>query len=176
MSSEYQDFTEKLLKKGSKAHKISACLGSRDAFNWVRKNKWKALKGVPVDKLTYSKVVSEIHKELVERMLEGHEIEFPYQMGGLSIIRIPTKVVSTEKGIKDNYRVDWKKTLDYRFHEDPDSHKLIKRIQPFIYSIKYNKGKARFRNRKFYLFRANRSLVRTVGKAAEMGSIRAVTM
>lgn len=173
---EYQEFIGKLQKRGSKPHKISHCLGSRDAFHWVRKNKWEATEGKPVDKLLYSQIISEIHKVLVESLVEGHEIEFPYQMGSLVLVRTPSKVFYEEGELKTNYRTDWKKTLDYRFNEDPEGHKLIKRIQPYIYTVKYYKRGARYHNRKFYYFRANRSLLRKVGAAVERGKVSVGTI
>jgi hypothetical protein len=173
---QYQEFLGTLQKRGSKPHKISHCLGARDAFNWVRANHWKATEGKTVDKLLYSQIVSEIHKTLVEYLLEGHEIEFPYQMGSLVLTRVPAKVFYEDGELKTNYRTDWKKTLDYRFNEDPEGHKLIKRIQPFIYAIKYYKKMARYHNRKFYHFRPNRSLVRTLGKEVEKGKLNAETV
>ena len=173
---QYQEFVGKLQKRGSKPHKISHCLGARDAFNWVRSNHWKATKGKPVDKLLYSQIISEIHKLLVEMLLDGHEIEFPYQMGSLILTRTPAKVTFENGELKTNYRTDWKKTLDYRFNEDPSGHKLIKRVQPFIYSIRYSKRKAKYHNRVFYLFRANRSLVKTLGAAVERQRMKAETI
>ena len=173
---QYQEFLGKLQKRGSKPYKISHCLGSRDAFHWVRKNKWEATGGKPVDKQLYSQIVSEVHKLLVEALIEGHEIEFPYQMGSMVLTRVPAKVFYEDGELKTNYRTDWKKTLEYRYHEDPDGHKLIKRIQPFIYTVKYYKKRARFHNRKFYHFRPNRSLVRTLGAAVERGKMNAETV
>jgi hypothetical protein len=174
--SQYQEFVGKLQKRGSKPHKISHCLGSRDAFMWVRKHDWIATGGKQVDKLLYSQIISEVHKVLVEAFLEGHEIEFPYQMGSLVLTSVPAKVFYEDGELKTNYRIDWKKTLDYRFHEDPEGHKFIRRVQSLIYGIKYYKKGARYHNRKFYRFRPNRSLVRTVGAAAEKGRLHVETV
>ena len=170
---DYQEYLNNLQKRGSKPHKISHCLGARDAFHWVRANKWQATGGKPVDKLLYSQIISEVHKILVEEFLEGHEIEFPYQMGSLVLTCVPAKVFYEDGELKTNYRIDWKKTLDYRFNEDPNGHKLIKRVQPFIYAVKYYKKRARFHNRKFYHFRPNRSLLKTIGAAVERGKMNA---
>ena len=174
---QYQEFVAKLQKKGSKPHKISHCLGARDAFHWVRKNHWKATGDKPVDKLLYSRIVSEVHTVLVEARREGQEIEFPYQMGSRVLSRTPAKVYYDDDGeLKTNYKVDWDRTMDYRYNEDPEGHQLIKRIQPFIYTVKYYKKGARFHNRKFYHFRTNRSLIRTVGRAVERGKVSAETV
>lgn len=169
----YQEFVGKLQKRGSKPHKIAHCFGTRDAFSWVRANHWQALGGKPVDKLLYSQIISEIHKVLADMLIDGHEIEFPYQMGCLVLSCTPAKVEYKDGELKTNYRVDWKKTLNYRYQEDPNGHKLIKRVQPFIYRIKYYKKKATYHNKRFYLFRANRSLIRSMGAAIERGRVNA---
>lgn len=173
---EYQEFVGKLQKRGSKPYRIGHCLGARDAFHWVRSHRWKATGDKPVDKLLYSQIVSEVNKVLAEMLLEGHDIEFPYQMGSLVLTRTPAKVRYEDGELKTNYRTDWKKTLEYRFKEDKEGHELIKRIQPFIYSIRYYKKRAKYHNRRFYSFRANRSLVRIVGAAIEMGKVYAETV
>ncbi len=167
----YQEFVGKLQKRGSKPYKLSHCLGSRDAFAWVRRNHWEATGGQRIDKLLYSQIISEVHKELIEQLLEGHEIEFPYQMGCILLNRTPAKVYYEDGELKNNYRTDWKKTLEYRFNEDQGSHIRVKRIQPYIYSVRYYKRKAKYHNQYFYLFRVNRSLARTLGAAVERGKV-----
>lgn len=173
---QYQEFVGKLQKRGSKPHKIAHCFGARDAFHWVRANHWKATGGKTVDKLLYSQIISEVHKELAGMLLEGHEIEFPYKMGCLVLTRTPAKVTYEKGELKTNYRTDWKKTLEYRYNEDPEGHKRIKRVQPFIYSIRYHKKKATYHNRRFYMFRINRSLIKTLGAAIERQGIKAETV
>lgn len=172
---DYEDFLGKLQKRGSKPHKIQHCLGSRDAFHWVRKNKWKALDGIPCDKLFYSQIIHAVHQELVDLMLEGHTVELPYQMGELLINCIPARVGYKEGELKNNYMTDWKKTLEF-LYEDKDAlgqHKRVKRILPYIYQIRYYKRKAKYSNRRFYSFRANRSLRKLLGKAIGKGRIHA---
>lgn len=173
---EYQEFLGKLQKRGSKPHKVNHCLGSRDAFMWVRRHRWEATGGKPIDKLLYSQIISEVHRELVEMLLGGHDVEFPYRMGNLILTRTPAKVFYEDGELKTNYRTDWKKTLDYRYNEDRNGHQRIKRVQPFIYRIKYYKRKANYHNRRFYLFRANRSLVRKVGAAVERQGMKVETI
>ena len=97
-------------------------------------------------------------------------------MGNLILTRTPAKVFYEGGELKTNYRTDWKKTLDYRYNEDRNGHQRIKRVQPFIYKIKYYKRKANYHNRRFYLFRANRSLVRRVGAAVERQGMKVETI
>ena len=170
---DYQEFLNKLQKKGSKPHKLGHCLGTRDAWKWVRKHRWIRFGGEPVDQLLYSKVINEVNKILVEKMLEGHVFDAPFSMGSFLIASKPARVEVVNGQLLTNYRTDWKKTLQY-FYEDEEGrnqHKTIKRIQPDIYYIKYSKHGAKYHNRMFYKFRANRSFVRKLGAAVERGVV-----
>lgn len=160
-------------KKGE--YIINNCLGSRQAWKWIRKNKWKLLNGKPIEDVVYSRIVTMIDKLLAESLLEGHIIVFPHQMGSIRIDKNPTKVLYRNGKVIDTYRVDWKKTLDYweKDSEAKKQHMYIKRIQDYKYSIRYSKAGANYRNRRYYLFRANRHLTRTMLRAAEEGRINA---
>lgn len=161
----YQDFLNKLQKRGSKPYKLSKCLGARDAWRWVRRNKWKLLGGKPIDKSQYSAIIDAVHKQIIELLLEGHEVEFPHQMGSLLLASLPASVSWKDGELVTNYRTDWKKTLDvwYKDEELRNTHKPIKRISRSIYFIRYYKKKARYHNRRFYKFRVNRSLAKRLG-------------
>ena len=161
----YQEFLTSLQKQGSKPHKLSHSLGARDAWKWVRRNKWEATQHTPVNSSLYGAVISRVNQLLVEKLLEGHIIEFPYQMGILEFTASLAKLEYKDGEIKDNYRIDWKKTLEY-WYEDAEAfknRKLIKRVQHYICKIHYSKLKARYKNQKYYDLRLNRSLVRAMG-------------
>lgn len=172
---DYQGFLNRLQKKGSKPHTISHCLGSRDAWKWVRRNKWKALNGLNIDKSVYSRIVNSVNQKLVEMLLEGHRISFPYNMGSLYLCGVPSKVSIKEGKIANNYRTDWKKTLElwYQDKEAMEKHITVKRVQKDIYSIRYSKRGVNYKNKWYYKFRANRSLVRALGAALEERKINA---
>ena len=175
LMTDYQEFLSRLQKRGTHPYRINRCLGSRDAFHWVRKNRWKALGGKTCDKLLYSRIVTEVHRELLDLLFEGHIIEFPYQMGHVVLNCIPARVGYKDGELKNNYKVDWKRTLEF-LHEDSEAleqHKRVKRIQPFIYQVRWYKRKAKFLNRRFYSFRPNRSLYRMIGKSQERGRLHA---
>lgn len=172
----YQEFLNSLQKRGSKPHTITHCLGARDAWKWLRKNKWHKTKGTPVSQALYGSIIDAVNQFLVEQLLEGHEIELPQRMGSFYLASVPAKVAFEGGKMKNNYRTDWLKTLQL-WHEDEEarnSHKRIKRIQNDIFFIKYDKTKANFTNKRFYIFRANRSLVKKVGEAIETHGVQAV--
>lgn len=172
----YQEFLNKIQRCGSKPHNISHCYGARDAWKWVRKNKWESLKGYKCSSSLYGAVIDEVNKMLSEKLLEGHSVDLPHQMGTLRLIAKEGKTGFLEGKIRNNYRVDWKKTLEC-WYEDDDARKQkikIKRVQKYIYSLEYLKQHARYRNQKFYQFRVNRSLVRALGDKIENERLNAL--
>lgn len=164
----YQEFVNNLQKKGSKKHKIGHCLGSRDAWKWVRKNKWESLNGIPCSSTLYASVVNAMNEMLVEKLLEGYSVEFPYQMGVLQLISYEPSIKNKEGKLINSYPVDWKKTLEcwYEDREMMEKKMVIKRIQKRVVHIQYSKEKAKFKFRKYYNFRLNRSLAKLLGKRA----------
>lgn len=162
----YQEFLNKLQKRGSKPYKIAHCLGARDAWKWVRRNKWKSLKGIPCDKCQYGAIIDTVNKHLVELLFEGHEVQLPHKMGSFLLCSLPTKVAFEEDEIKTNYRIDWEKTLKlwYEDEEARNSHKPIRWVNRDIYFIRYYKASAHYINKYFYKCRINRSLSKKLGK------------
>lgn len=161
---DYQQFLSNLQHRGSKPHKIGHCLGTRDAYKWVRKNKWSALDGIPCNESMYSKIINAVNKSIIEHLLEGHSVALPYRMGELSIESRPTEVKFDNGKIRDNYLVDWQKTLQY-WYEDKEAlkaHKRIKRMQKYLYLIKYSSRGANYRYKNCYDFRVNRSLAKLI--------------
>lgn len=164
----YDEFVARIQKKGPHKYHISHCLGTRDAWKWVRKNKWEALGGKPFDQLLYSKVINDVNIILSQKLLEGHEVEFPYQMGCLLLTFLPTKVRYKDGKLKSTYRTDWKKTMEL-WYEDEEARKnrlFVKRIQSDIYFLRYFKSKANYKNKRFYVFKPNNKYFRSIGKTA----------
>ena len=173
---EYHEFLQEVQKPGSKPHTISHCLGSRDAWKWVRKSKWKPLKGYRCSSSLYSEIINEMNLYNLEQLLAGHQVILPHQMGALELIGVSPKVSFEEGSVKSNYRIDWQKTLQY-WYEERDARvekKLVKRVQGIIPSLRYSKKQARYKNQKFYQFRPNRSVVRLLGRKAENEKINAL--
>ena len=174
----YQEFLNKLQKQGSKPHTISHCLGARDAWKWVRKNKWKVLKGQKCSSALYGALIMEVNKLLVEELFEGHLIEFPHNMGTLMLTGTPAKLRYKEGKLYNNYRTDWEKTLKYWFEDDEarKNKQVIKRVQNTIYNIKYSKRNACYKNQRYYHMRINRSLVRALGKKIKGQKLNALIL
>lgn len=162
----YREFSLNLRRGGRpKVHKIKGCFGARAAWKWVRKNKWVLTDG-PCDQLVYSQVIREVHKLMVDKLMEGHEIVFPNAMGSLRLTSLPGRVIVDKDGnIQTNYRNDWDKTIRYWFEDNSamKKGKMVKRVSKNIYFVRYYKDKANYLNKRFYSFRPNISLIKRLG-------------
>lgn len=169
----YEEFLSEVQRKGSKPHRIAHCLGVRDAWRWARRLKWGPTGGSKFTSDIFSRIVDTVNQELSESLLEGHEVVFPHQMGTLRLIGRTPVIKSRGNRIVTNYRTDWGKTMRCWYEDSSmrSQRRLIKRPARYICSISYLKSSARYRNRRFYSFRANRSLVRRLGKRIEEGKV-----
>ena len=167
----YQEFLNNLQNKKTKKKHIGHCLGSRNSWEWVRHNKWKALDNKPCSSSLYSKIINEVNKNLIEVLLDGRVVELPYKLGHLYLKCIRPKATFKDNVLKDNYLIDWKKTLEYWYNDSnaKEKHKKIKRVQNKLYFLKYDKRKAHYVNKTFYSFRINRSFAKKIGEATELG-------
>ena len=172
---DYQNFLSKLQKRGSNPYSIKNCLGSRDAWKGIRKNKWKTLGNVPFDQGLYSKIISTVNKYIVERVLEGHEVELPHKMGSILLGKRRTSVFFENGECKSTYITDWIKTLEYWYKDEEarNKHQKIKVITDYLFNVRYCKKRANYTNKRFYLFRPNRSLLKRLGKQADKEKILA---
>lgn len=178
MTESYQEYLNKLQKRGSKPHHIGHCLGTREAWKWVRKNHWKELKDTPCDSSLYSNIINSVNLMLIEQLFEGHSIEFPHQMGRIALTVTTPRVYMKDGKVRDTYNQDWKKTLEYWYNnpEARKTHKPIKWVQKDCYFIRYYKDCAHFNNRFFYQFRPNRSLLKKMGNIVQTRKIKAETL
>lgn len=156
----FKQFTNRILKRGSHKYKIAHCYGVRDAWLWVRTNKWQLLKGSNPSHSTYGAVVNEVNKRIIEKLFEGNDIDLPHQMGSLQIVAYKTKAVFKDGKLKDNYSVNWTKTLRYWFEDKGalQERMKIKKESDYGYILQYCKNKAKYKNQSYYKFRCNRSL------------------
>lgn len=172
----YQTFLNEVQNKGSHEYRIAHCYGVRDAWKWVRKNKWALLRGTPCSSSTYSTIIKEVHKELIDQLLEGHAVELPHQMGNLQVVGFKQGAFIKKGKMKVAYPVDWKKTMLYWFTDSAAkaSKQVVKRVIPYRYYLLYSKSSACYRNQRYYRFHACRSFVRTLMNKTENEKINAL--
>ena len=157
------EFKKAVLKMGSHPHEITHCVGTREAWKYVRKNKWKDL-GSPVTSSMYSEIVNLMNKALIEEALTGHKVVFPYGMGSMQIVDEP---VTIKPDGSNNCLVNWKRTLEW-WYDDPQAYKARKVLKtPAKSVVRASFTKGNFKNRRFWAFRFNRSLKRMITKLSD---------
>ena len=157
------DFKKEVTRVGSHKHIIPHCVGTREAWKYIRRNKWEGI-GEPVESSLYSEIINLMNKELVEDMLGGHTVVFPYGIGSMKIVNEPVRI---KPDGKNNCLVDWKGTLEW-WYSDPSAHsarKVLKRLSKSVVRASFCKGN--FTNRRFWLFRFNRDLKRFITKMSD---------
>lgn len=142
---------------------ITQCLGVRDAWKWIRHNKWKEL-GFSCSSSFFCSVVNEVNKELAQALLDNHIVELPFQMGCIQMVTRESIVKYKDGKVISNHPVAWRQTLDY-WNSDNKARREKKVLRKLVASrryVIYSKKRASFRNKAIYSFRPNRGLARRV--------------
>lgn len=144
-----------------RTHKIKNSIGVYDAYKYYRKNKPKESKFVLTES-QYFTIIRTFNNLLAENISLGIDVKLPYMLGTIELRKFkPTIYIdpNTDK-LKINLPINWTETHKLWF-EDEESHKEKKLIfleEDAIYKIKYNKYKAKYKNKKFYNFNINRNI------------------
>lgn len=175
---EYNDFLKEV--KGvseTRNHKIKNSFGVYDGYKYYRKNKPKDKKFILTES-EYFAITREINNALAEALSSGEEINLPERMGKIELRKynIEPKLDSTGQLV---YKapIDWDLTLKL-WYEDDEAMKdktLIKIETKENYRVIYNKNKAVYNNKSFYMLHINRELKKKIFQAASKGKLDAFT-
>ena len=175
---EYSEFINNL--KGvseSRHHKISNSYGVYDGFKFYRRNKPKDKKFMLTESQYFS-IIRDMNNLLAEALSNGSDINLPERMGRIELRKYKLEPKIGEDG-KLIYKapIDWDATLKlwYEDKEAMDNKTLIKIETNESFRVLYNKSKALFTNKSFYMLHINRELKKKISKAANEGKIDAFT-
>lgn len=172
-----KDFLNSIKKvKESRNHKIKNSYGVYDGFKYYRKNKPKESKYILTESQYFS-IIRKVNNLLVDKLVNGEDIIFPYRLGRLEIRKYKPTIVWDGKKIKTNLPIDWDKTLKL-WHEDKESYDnkvLVRREEKDLYRLHYDKGTANFINKSLYQFNFNRELKKKLKENIKEGNIDAFT-
>lgn len=147
------------VKKGK--FKITNSNGTKEAWRWLKKNKWLDL-GQSITENQFGRIVKAINMSLQDKLLEGKDVILPYRMGKLEVRKRYTSLKYVGDKLKVAKPVDWKRTLEL-WWEDKES-KDLKRLVRFedleTFIIHYNKSSANYNNKRFYKFVPTRTVRR----------------
>lgn len=159
-SDSWKEFRNKILKLSeSRKHKIRNSMGVYQAYKYIRKNKWFDI-GQPVTEHQFYSIIRRMNNLLADALIHGHDIKLPCRMGTIEVRKYDARISVEDGKVKTNLPIDWDRTLKL-WSEDEEAYKertLIKMEEKEIFSIYYNRTKAKYENKSFYEFRPNRQL------------------
>ena len=173
---EYSEFIKQIKKvNGPREFKITNSFSIRGAYRWYCHHRPRKSKFVLEEGLFY-KLIRAINNKLAEALIRGEEVKFPARMGQLEIRRYKIEpYINSEGKLIYKAPVNWNATLRF-WYESPEAREnkiVIKVEKRDNFKIEYNKSKAVFRKKTYFMFQPNRSLRMKVHKAAEEGKLDA---
>lgn len=172
---EYDEFRAKTLKlHGDRHFKITNSYGTKQAWRWIKKNKWLDI-GMPLTERTFGAIVKAVNSLLACRLLEGHDVVLPHRMGILELRKYASKIEFKNGKLVTNLPIDWKKTLQL-WHSDSEAYEnktVVRSEAKEIFRIRYNKKFASYKNKSFYQFSANRNVRKALSEKIKDNEIDA---
>lgn len=171
----YKEFRSEIIKnKGKRNHKATHSYGTKQAWRWIKKNKWLDI-GQPVTEREFGLIIKAIHKSLKDQLLNCQDIDFPNRMGRIELRKFNTWVGFKDGKLLTNLPIDWNKTIGL-WYEDKEAHKnktLVRMEAKEGFKIRYEKGMATYDNKTFYEFLPNRELKQELRDKIKNGEIDA---
>jgi hypothetical protein len=173
---EYSEFLKQVKKvSSSRTFKITNSFSIKGAYKWYRHHRPKKSKYVLLEGQFYA-IIRTINDMLADALVRGEEVKFPARMGLLEIRKYHIEPYINKDG-EFVYKapIDWGKTLRF-WYENPEAYKnkiTIKVEKHDNYKIEYNKSKACFKKKSYYMFQPNRALRIKVHQAAKEGKLDA---
>lgn len=147
-----------------KEYAIRNSWGVYDFYKYYRKNKPLDTKFVISD-VQYYAIFRRVNELLVDNLVRTGELEFPYRMGKLIVVKKPCGSWTTPDGKRKTSRViDWDRTLNL-WYEDDEAYRnktLLYFEEDDRNVVKYEKRNAIFKNKFYYNFKPNRDITRRV--------------
>lgn len=157
---QYDKFRADIIKLNTpKKFRVSNSYGNKDAWRWIKKNKWLNI-GTSVTLKDFGYVIKSINKYLVEQFYKGHDIVFPCRMGKLVLFKYFPKVRIKNNKLVTNKPIDWGSTIKL-WYNDEEAYKskiLIRQDYKVMFRVLYSKKRANYVNKSFYHFSVTRAI------------------
>lgn len=145
-------------------HKIKSDYGIADYFKYYQS------KGGKLDRMQFRKVLYTFNKNLYPVICsDGYEYKIPKRLGCLASFQKKSYVdIDKEGNLRTNRQIDWDSTLKLweQYPELRGQKQYVRFENEKIFSIKYTKKNANFRNKTIYCFRINREFKQFVADFA----------
>lgn len=138
---------------GGRNFKVRNSYGTKQAWRWIKKNKWLDIEQ-PISEHDFGIIVKSLNLALRDQLLEGHDIVLPLNMGKIELRKYNARIKFEDGKLKTNLPINWDRTLKL-WYDDPESkaNKTLVRQEPKqLFTIFYNKKRADYNNKSFYQF------------------------
>ena len=167
----YKEFCSMIRKEHSKkVAKVRNSWGVRDAYKYIRKNKWFNIDRPLKEKEFYS-IIRTVNNILAGWIAEGKTVTFPERMGSLELKKRERGVSIVGDKLKITYPVDWESTIQLWFKDEEarNNKTLLRFTNGNLYLVKYCKYNATYTNKSFYEFTLNRFIKRSLTENIKKG-------
>lgn len=156
-----ESFRKELLKVNQpRKTTINNSYGVYDAYKYYRKNKPQNKKYV-ISESQYFSIIRQLNLLLCQEIINQRDIVFPLAMGKIEVRKYTPGIKIDDDGkIKTSYPIDWDSTIKlwYEDNESKEKKLLLKRREKEVFTIRYNKTHAKYKNKEYYEFKVNRAL------------------
>lgn len=162
MNEDFEKFKRQISKVSqNRHHKVTNSLTTEAIFIQLKKQK---LIPRSISKKVFRMIVREFNLLLAEKLSQGDDIQFPYNMGRIELRKYKPVVKFKEGKLQNGMPVDWNSTLKL-WYENPEcreSKQLVRRLEKEVFKVIYNKSNADFNNKTYYDFQVNRDIKRSL--------------
>lgn len=159
----FEEFRSKVTRsKEPKKQIITNSYGVYDYYKYYRKRKPKDKKFILTES-QYFAIIRKVNEMLVQELTQYSSLDLPVRMGIVELRKYDIAPTIDEHGkLKFRAPIDWDKTLKLWYEDEESYHSkvLIKVSNREVFKVNYNKTKANYNNKYFYMFRLNRSVKR----------------
>lgn len=145
----------------------------RDGFKFYRQIRPKLHKFVLTEG-EYNTIIKSVSEKLVRSFVTNFHMKFPSGIGELLLRKkFIEPIIDINGNLRYNAPIDWATTLKL-WHKNQiaaDNKVLIRLDTRVIYSIGYNKKRARFKNSNYVFFRPQRSFKKVIQELADNNNI-----
>lgn len=152
-------------KRSSK--KIPAHYGMADYYKFF----CKEYPHIKISKSKFNNIISDYNSYLGDSIINDLEIQLPFRLGKLEMIKQKREVFLDDNGkVINTNPPDWKATNHlWKNNKEAKEKKILirhtnKHTGGYVFSIYYNKSKAVYKNKKIYFFKPIRKISRSINK------------
>jgi hypothetical protein len=150
----------------------SRSFGVYDSYKWIRKNKWFDI-GRPLKEHEFYSIIRAVNTIIASNIAKGEDFTLPCRLGRIELRKYNPRISIVDNKIVYPIPIDWDRTLKlwYEDKEAKNKKTLIRVEDKNIYKLYYNKNRADYTNKSFFILLFNRELKNELKKNIRGGVI-----